>query len=154
VSNRALDKQLARENYVDEVSCCECGYHRNGRHHPKIRCSKTGRCGECGNEWPCDDHALKEQPTDVDVAQAIDTVNEQYAEEISKDAAHALRAAAREWNRRVELLGQTHGNVTRPHRLTASQRKALDKMEQADRTLLAAARAYARAYEGGDPDGR
>lgn len=56
MSNRAYDKHLARENYVHEVACVECGFHRNGRHHPKIKCPRTGRCGECGNDWPCEEH--------------------------------------------------------------------------------------------------
>jgi hypothetical protein len=38
-------------------ACCECGYLRMGAHHPGIRCPKSGRCGECGNDWPCSDHA-------------------------------------------------------------------------------------------------
>ena len=56
MSNRALDNYLAHENYVGDVACCECGFHRNGAQHPKIRCPQTGRCGDCGNDWPCADH--------------------------------------------------------------------------------------------------
>lgn len=56
MSNRTLDRYLEHENYVDEVACCDCGFHRNGQHHPKIRCPKSGRCGSCGNDWPCPDH--------------------------------------------------------------------------------------------------
>jgi len=60
MGSRMYDRAIEHENYVDEVSCCECGFHRNGAHHPKIRCPKTGRCGECGNDWPCEDHAIAE----------------------------------------------------------------------------------------------
>lgn len=55
--SRAYDKYMEHQNYVDECSCCECGYIRNGSHHPAIRCPVTGRCGSCGNQWPCPDHA-------------------------------------------------------------------------------------------------
>lgn len=55
--NRTVDNYLAHENYVGSVACCDCGYHRNGAHHPKIKCPKTGRCGDCGNDWPCREHA-------------------------------------------------------------------------------------------------
>jgi len=58
VSNRTLDRLLERENYRDTYACCECGYLRNSGHHPGIKCPKTGRCGECGNDWPCVDHVL------------------------------------------------------------------------------------------------
>jgi hypothetical protein len=51
--NHASDLQ----QIVSEICCFECGYHRGGSHHPKIRCPATGRCGECGNEWPCEEHA-------------------------------------------------------------------------------------------------
>jgi hypothetical protein len=57
MSNRTLDRYLEHENYVNEVACCECGFHRNGQHHPAIKCPRTGRCGSCGNDWPCDEHA-------------------------------------------------------------------------------------------------
>jgi hypothetical protein len=57
VSNRTLDRLLCEEHVRDESACCECGYHRLGAHHPKIRCPRTGRCGECGNDWPCREHA-------------------------------------------------------------------------------------------------
>jgi len=59
MSNRQLDAYLEHEHRVGEIACCECGFHRNGQHHPKIKCQKTGRCGECGNDWPCADHAPK-----------------------------------------------------------------------------------------------
>lgn len=58
MSNRTLDRLLERENYRDTYACCECGYLRNSGHHPGIKCPKTGRCGECGNDWPCVDHVL------------------------------------------------------------------------------------------------
>lgn len=57
MSNRTYDRYLERQNHREECCCCECGYHRNGAHHPKIQCPKTGRCGDCGNDWPCPDHA-------------------------------------------------------------------------------------------------
>jgi hypothetical protein len=58
VSNRRLDNLLMQEAQRDMVACCECGYHRYGAAHPKVQCPATGRCGECGNDWPCDDHKL------------------------------------------------------------------------------------------------
>ena len=61
MSNRALDRYLSHENYVGEIACCECGFHRNGKAHPGIVCPRTGRCGECGNAWPCSDHAPPEE---------------------------------------------------------------------------------------------
>jgi len=57
MSNHTYDRLIEHENYVKETACCECGFHRNGQHHPKIRCPKSGRCGTCGNDWPCEDHA-------------------------------------------------------------------------------------------------
>jgi len=57
MSNRAYDRYLEREHTRDTCACCECGYLRMGAHHPGIRCPKSGRCGECGNDWPCSDHA-------------------------------------------------------------------------------------------------
>lgn len=65
MSNRTLDRYLERENYRNECACCECGYLRSGAHHPKIRCPKTGRCGSCGNDWPCAEHAPPERATSV-----------------------------------------------------------------------------------------
>ncbi len=62
MSNRAVDLDSYRDFIMGEIACCECGYHRNGAHHPKIQCPHTGRCGECGNDWPCDDHKLKPEP--------------------------------------------------------------------------------------------
>ncbi len=57
VSNRTVDNYLAHESYVDEVACADRGFHRNGAHHPGIRCPRTGRCGNCGSDWPCEEHA-------------------------------------------------------------------------------------------------
>ena len=57
MSNRAYDRYLEREHIRDTCACCECGYLRMGAHHPGIRCPKSGCCGECGNDWPCEDHA-------------------------------------------------------------------------------------------------
>jgi len=56
MSNRAHDKLMEQEYYHNEYSCCDCGYKRGCGHHPLIRCTLTGRCGECGNKWPCEDH--------------------------------------------------------------------------------------------------
>ena len=57
MSNRTLDRYLENEQYRDQCACVECGYLRSGGHHPKIKCPKTGRCGDCGNDWPCAEHA-------------------------------------------------------------------------------------------------
>lgn len=57
MSNRTLDRYLESENHRDECACAECGYLRGAGHHPGIRCPVTGRCGTCGNQWPCPDHA-------------------------------------------------------------------------------------------------
>ena len=46
---------MYREYLREEYGCCECGYYRNMAHHPGIRCPQTGRCGNCGNDWPCED---------------------------------------------------------------------------------------------------
>lgn len=59
MSNKQYDQHLLREYMLGEIACCDCGFHRNGAHHPKIRCPVTGRCGSCGNNWPCPDHALQ-----------------------------------------------------------------------------------------------
>lgn len=63
MSNRTVDRYLESEQYRDQCACCECGYLRNGGHHPKIRCPRTGRCGSCGNDWPCKEHAPLSQET-------------------------------------------------------------------------------------------
>lgn len=51
---------VADRMYMAELTnyyrCCECGYVRNGAHHPGIQCPKTKRCGTCGNDWPCHEH--------------------------------------------------------------------------------------------------
>lgn len=65
MSNRTLDRMLEREWHAAECACCECGFHRNGAHHPKIRCPRTGRCGECGNDWPCEEHAPSPRPHSI-----------------------------------------------------------------------------------------
>lgn len=57
MSNRTLDRMLAAQHAREEACCADCGYYRRGAHHPNIRCPKTGRCGDCGNDWPCADHA-------------------------------------------------------------------------------------------------
>jgi hypothetical protein len=56
MSCRALDRYLEEEQHRDLCACCECGYMRGSGHHPRIRCPVTGRCGDCGNDWPCPDH--------------------------------------------------------------------------------------------------
>ena len=56
MSNHHYDELEYREFLRKEYGCCECGYIRNGAHHPDIRCPKTGRCGSCGNKWPCQEH--------------------------------------------------------------------------------------------------
>lgn len=57
MSNRSLDRYLEKEQYRDQCECVECGFLRSGGYHSKIRCPKTGRCGECGNSWSCVEHA-------------------------------------------------------------------------------------------------
>lgn len=51
--DRIMERQYLREEYC----CCDCGYYRNFGHHKGIRCPVTGRCGQCGSDWPCPDHA-------------------------------------------------------------------------------------------------
>ena len=63
MSNRTVDRYLENEQYQDQCACCECGYLRNGGHHPKIRCPHTGQCGSCGNDWPCKEHAPPSRET-------------------------------------------------------------------------------------------
>ncbi len=55
MSTTAYDRQEEAKYLRKEFGCCECGYMRNLAHHPKIRCPKTGRCGNCGNDWPCEE---------------------------------------------------------------------------------------------------
>ena len=59
MSNRTLDRYMEQEYLRDEYSCCECGYRRGFGNHPGIRCPVTGRCGQCGNDWPCEDHTAE-----------------------------------------------------------------------------------------------
>jgi hypothetical protein len=56
MGNRTYDKYEYDDWYRKEYCCCDCGYVRNSAHHIGIRCPHTGRCGECGNDWPCEDH--------------------------------------------------------------------------------------------------
>jgi hypothetical protein len=56
MSNRTLDRHMERDYLREEYSCCECGYRRGCEHHPGIRCPRTGRCGTCGEDWPCEEH--------------------------------------------------------------------------------------------------
>jgi len=56
MSNRTVDSAMERDYLRGEYGCAECGFYRSGAHHPKIKCPKTGRCGTCGNDWPCADH--------------------------------------------------------------------------------------------------
>lgn len=37
--------------------CIECG-----RHHAQIQCTRSSKCGVCGNDWPCDEHKLLREP--------------------------------------------------------------------------------------------
>ncbi len=37
------------------IKCRECP----NKKHAKIQCPATGRCGECGADWPCDDHKMQ-----------------------------------------------------------------------------------------------
>jgi hypothetical protein len=63
MSNKGYDNYLYHEYIRGECACCECGYLRSGAHHPGIRCPSTGRCGSCGNDWPCADHAAMAKVT-------------------------------------------------------------------------------------------
>lgn len=56
MSNRTYDNHMEREYLNGEYGCCDCGYRRKEGNHPGIRCPQTGRCGQCGNEWPCAEH--------------------------------------------------------------------------------------------------
>ena len=59
MSNRAYDAYMEKEHLRDEYCCCDCGYvnFKKMAHHPGIRCPQTGSCGECGNDWPCEEHS-------------------------------------------------------------------------------------------------
>ncbi len=50
------EQRQAHQAAVSEFACVECGFRRNGAQHPRVRCPKSGRCGECGALWPCGDH--------------------------------------------------------------------------------------------------
>lgn len=59
----AMEQQIYEQEQADdaqnsEYACCECGYinKRKDGHHPGIKCPHTGRCGQCGNDWPCEEH--------------------------------------------------------------------------------------------------
>lgn len=94
MSNRQVDAYLAHEHYVGEVACCECGFHRGGQHHPKIRCPKSGRCGDCGNDWPCAEHAPKRagKPGRVVVSVSEDPVGiSENSEMLGQDDRHPRR---------------------------------------------------------------
>jgi hypothetical protein len=80
MSNRQLDAALHKEFVDGEIACCECGFHRNGKHHPKIQCPRSGRCGECGNEWPCAEHAPKASKENTLFAATGSDVQEQEQE--------------------------------------------------------------------------
>lgn len=54
--SKSYDDYECREYLRKEYCCCDCGYMRNLAHHPAIRCPVTGRCGQCGNDWPCEEH--------------------------------------------------------------------------------------------------
>ena len=56
MSNKTVDRYLESEQYRDSSRCCECGYLRNGVMIPRSL-PRTGRCGSCGNDWPCKKHA-------------------------------------------------------------------------------------------------
>ena len=55
--SRTYDLWMETDYLNKEFGCCDCGYRRGEAGHPGIRCPATGRCGECGNDWPCEDHA-------------------------------------------------------------------------------------------------
>lgn len=39
------------------MSCVEC----RKNNHAKSQCPATGRCGDCGEDWPCAEHKMKHQ---------------------------------------------------------------------------------------------
>ena len=55
MTTTTYDRQMERDSLNQEFGCCECGYRKGIWHHLKIRCPKSGRCGNCGNDWPCED---------------------------------------------------------------------------------------------------
>ena len=52
------EQEQAEESLEAEFACCDCGFINDARdgHHPEIRCPESGRCGQCGNAWPCAEH--------------------------------------------------------------------------------------------------
>lgn len=59
----AMEQQIYEQEQADEAqnseyACCECGFINKAKdgHHPGIRCPHSGRCGQCGNNWPCEEH--------------------------------------------------------------------------------------------------
>lgn len=58
VEQEIYEAEQAEEAEVAEWGCCECGFINRCRdgHHAGIRCPHTGRCGQCGNDWPCKEH--------------------------------------------------------------------------------------------------
>lgn len=52
------EQTQAEESLVSEFGCCDCGFINDAKdgHHPGIRCPESGRCGQCGNSWPCAEH--------------------------------------------------------------------------------------------------
>lgn len=55
--SKTYDDSMQADYMNKEYGCCDCGYRKRAGHHPGIRCPSTGRCGTCGNNWPCKDHA-------------------------------------------------------------------------------------------------
>ena len=52
------EQTQAEESLAAEFACCDCGFINEAEdaHHPGIRCPESGRCGQCGNVWPCAEH--------------------------------------------------------------------------------------------------
>lgn len=60
-AQEAYDNLQAEEAIVCEYGCCDCGFinENHDGHHRGIRCPHSGRCGSCGNPWPCEEHQVK-----------------------------------------------------------------------------------------------
>jgi hypothetical protein len=58
VEAEIYEQTQAEESLAAEFACCECGFINDAQdgHHPEIRCPESGRCGQCGNAWPCAEH--------------------------------------------------------------------------------------------------